>query len=890
MKTVVLLSEMCNSTLAMEKTIPGTVNFSTQTSLKNRSNTVINSSSDRIYFRVYDTSALKYKYVCLKASNLSEPYIFETGGQVNTSDIVGSMPPLGSTRGTEFVYVSGSYRQDMLVHNPSGNTLRYLNFDDANNNDWQIRTDLTTDHSGDVIYGTYSQIRGSNYAGGKSKFLMNAVGDKKEIIIDNQSRVCFISGSAFYIVGNGVPVPLSPAPPPPPAMSMFYTAVTIQGIKFVYNWGLGRTYVYKAGSPYKRLNDVPLEPGESFIDMDVEPGQSYSYIFTVIDEYDQESEPSEVLTIVFGTPTVTSTITETATITPTHTVTPTVTPTSTPAMALVLKYRSSDNNEPSNSPHQQMELHNMDTRVLELHRVEIRYWYTYEGSGQGETAEKDDIRILPPGTDIKQNTTAQITTGAYPAGQNRYLKINFSPAAGSLLSGQYLQIFTRFNNTDWSSYTQSNDWSYNSTTAYTEWDKVTVYVDGVLAWGTEPFDMPTMTVTETPVIYESDTPTPQDTFTQTPSVTETPSETVSATSTETLTATTTYTETATDTVTDTITPTITATITPTITPTITITITPTATATITQTVTMSVTETVTATVTPTITETVTSSLTAVTETPVMTLTPTPVLPNLLLKYMSADNNTGTNSPKPNIRLYNTSGTPLDLSSVEIRYWYSYEGQGETETAVVDYAGKLPAGTNITSAVQKAIESGAYGGGQDRYLKITFAQSAGSLGQGEYAEIQARFNKSNWSSYNQSNDHSFYPFTQYTDWDKICVYINGIKVLGEQPGVGMLAVKSGRERNVVFDSKSVYAYPNPAKNETVIRFGCEEPAETRITIYSTGGTLIREITLGENEVTAGINRVTWDICDGRGVKIKNGIYIMKIENNNRVVTKKIAVVK
>lgn len=77
---------------------------------------------------------------------------------------------------------------------------------------------------------------------------------------------------------------------------------------------------------------------------------------------------------------------------------------------------------------------------------------------------------------------------------------------------------------------------------------------------------------------------------------------------------------------------------------------------------------------------------------------------------------------------------------------------------------------------------------------------------------------------------------------------------------------------------------------MIRFGSEQPAETRISIYNSGGNLIREITLGENEVMAGINRVTWDICDGRGAKVKNGIYVMKIENNNRTVTKKIAVVK
>jgi len=56
-----------------------------------------------------------------------------------------------------------------------------------------------------------------------------------------------------------------------------------------------------------------------------------------------------------------------------------------------------------------------------------------------------------------------------------------------LAAGANTVIQTRVAKSDWSNYTQTDDYSFNSTgTTYADWTKVTGYVSGALAWGTEP--------------------------------------------------------------------------------------------------------------------------------------------------------------------------------------------------------------------------------------------------------------------------------------------------------------------------------------------------------------------------------------------------------------------
>ena len=76
---------------------------------------------------------------------------------------------------------------------------------------------------------------------------------------------------------------------------------------------------------------------------------------------------------------------------------------------------------------------------------------------------------------------------AAKTGADHYLEVGFGSGAGSLAAGASTgDIQNRFNKTDWSNFDETNDYSYGTNTSYADATKVTVYVNGTLAHGTEP--------------------------------------------------------------------------------------------------------------------------------------------------------------------------------------------------------------------------------------------------------------------------------------------------------------------------------------------------------------------------------------------------------------------
>lgn len=73
-----------------------------------------------------------------------------------------------------------------------------------------------------------------------------------------------------------------------------------------------------------------------------------------------------------------------------------------------------------------------------------------------------------------------VTMGMPKTGADTYLQIGFTGGAGSLPAGGNVTIQSRAAKSDWSNYTQSNDYSFNPTaTTYVDWTKVTGYINGV---------------------------------------------------------------------------------------------------------------------------------------------------------------------------------------------------------------------------------------------------------------------------------------------------------------------------------------------------------------------------------------------------------------------------
>lgn len=414
--------------------------------------------------------------------------------------------------------------------------------------------------------------------------------------------------------------------------------------------------------------------------------------------------------------------------------------------------------------------------------------------------------------------------------------------------------------------------------------------------------MPTATVTQTSTMTQTITPTVTCTNTQT--VTQT----MTVTNTETSSVTDTITETSTSTITNSITQTVTKTITETITPTNSQTVTQTGTPTVTDTATQSVTRTFTATGTNTRTCTITKTATATvtktgtvtstytktpTATATMTLTRVPAHLKLYFKAGNLDVNNPV--PHPQFKVYNTGNMAVDISKIEIRYWYKYEGIIQAERSYIDWAGVN--GTNISGNTGIAIKSGSFGSGQDRYVSVTFNESAGSLGNGlnDYLEVDTRFNKTDNSYYDQSNDWSFAAYSSFTQWNEAGIYYDGTLVWGYEPGTfGILKISDKATPAQMYAEKmsavNVYNYPNPCKDMTVIRFSLDKPADVNIQIRDINNKLVWQRKIKAQDTKLGINGILWDTTNETGKKTANGIYVYDITTGGMRVTKKIAVVR
>lgn len=149
-------------------------------------------------------------------------------------------------------------------------------------------------------------------------------------------------------------------------------------------------------------------------------------------------------------------------------------------------YKCNDINSTTTIIRPHLKVVNNGTTNLSLSQVKIRYWYTRDtDSTQSFVC---DYAIFG-----EENVTGNFMAMTNPTGTaDYYLEIGFTANAGNLAPGSdtgELQI--RFNKNDWSSYTQTNDYSFDATkTTLAENVTITAYINDQLVFGTEPVATP----------------------------------------------------------------------------------------------------------------------------------------------------------------------------------------------------------------------------------------------------------------------------------------------------------------------------------------------------------------------------------------------------------------
>lgn len=139
-----------------------------------------------------------------------------------------------------------------------------------------------------------------------------------------------------------------------------------------------------------------------------------------------------------------------------------------------LQYRDGDHGNFSDNhikPH--LIIINQGVEDVPMNEFTIRYYYTKDGTA-AETFYID-YALVGNGN----------ITGTF---QNGYIEMGFTQGAGTLYGGSTSgEIQSRFHKNDWSNYDETDDYSYkNPAASYADWDRVTLYRNGVLVWGIEP--------------------------------------------------------------------------------------------------------------------------------------------------------------------------------------------------------------------------------------------------------------------------------------------------------------------------------------------------------------------------------------------------------------------
>jgi hypothetical protein len=149
--------------------------------------------------------------------------------------------------------------------------------------------------------------------------------------------------------------------------------------------------------------------------------------------------------------------------------------------------------------------------------------------------------------------------------------------------------------------------------------------------------------------------------------------------------------------------------------------------------------------------------------------------SLKVQFYNGNTSNISNTLYLRFQLVNTGTSPIPLTQVQVKYYYTEEGT-QAQHFWCDWAtvgSRLVTGTfgQYTPVTQNA----------DHYFAVGFAGGAGNLAPNASTQVQIRIAKANWSSYTQRNDYSFNGnASKYVDWKNVTASIQGSQLWGTAP--------------------------------------------------------------------------------------------------------------
>jgi hypothetical protein len=246
-----------------------------------------------------------------------------------------------------------------------------------------------------------------------------------------------------------------------------------------------------------------------------------------------------------------------------------------------------------------------------------------------------------------------------------------------------------------------------------------------------------------------------------------------------------------------------------------------------------------------------------------------VAPVTALKVLSESKNNGSNSINTYLVISNEGNVSLDYKDISVRYWFTSEGTSPLNYWI-DYA-----------AMGNSIVSGQFVGlspaltNADAYLELKISASAGTLNpQSSTGNIQYRITKSDWSNFNQLNDHSYKPAAPFSENTKITVYYKGVLVYGVEPLGSGSALRNAGETIASEDlGGTIVMYPNPVISSLNIRVSKLE-VNAGVEVYNNLGALVHAERLTNVTQTISMQGYT------------PGIYYIQVRNGAKLISKQI----
>ncbi len=150
-----------------------------------------------------------------------------------------------------------------------------------------------------------------------------------------------------------------------------------------------------------------------------------------------------------------------------------------PAGAVKVQYKNLDSAASDNQIKPGLQLVNTSTSSVDLSKITARYYFTRDGGSSTVNVWCDWAAMGC--ANVKWRV---VPMSAPKTGADTYVELSFT---GSLAAGRSTgDIQLRVSKSDWSAFSETNDYSRGTNTSFADAGKVPAYFSGSLTWGTEP--------------------------------------------------------------------------------------------------------------------------------------------------------------------------------------------------------------------------------------------------------------------------------------------------------------------------------------------------------------------------------------------------------------------